>query len=250
MKKWLSANWKPMVFALGLALMCSATGFAEDAAPSASKAAPSLLDNMKEAGFMEYILLFVSIAGLALCLQALVTLRAHLLRPPELSIQLIDLCSQGDVQGALDAAQADSSFLGAVATSTLNNQQFGKEAMEGAMSDMGEIETNKVMNKIGTLNLIAAIAPMLGLTGTTVGMMATFSAMSAGGSEITPDKMAKGISIALVCTFTGLMVAIPLLVVSFILKSIVTKVIYEIVNDVNEMIRITTGGGEGGEEAA
>ena len=100
------------------------------------------------------------------------------------------------------------------------------------------------MNKIGTLNLIAAIAPMLGLTGTTVGMMATFSAMSAGGSEITPDKMAKGISIALVCTFTGLMVAIPLLVVSFILKTIVTKVIYEIVNDFNEMIRITTSGGE------
>ena len=243
MKKWLSANWKPVTCALALALLCMATGHAEEGAAPA-KSAPTLLENMKEAGFMEYILLFVSIAGLALCLQALVTLRAHLLRPPELSIQLIDLCSQGDVQGALDSAQADGSFLGAVATATLNNHQYGKEAMESAMADMGEIETNKVMNKIGTLNLIAAIAPMLGLTGTTVGMMATFSAMSAGGSEITPDKMAKGISIALVCTFTGLMVAIPLLVVSFILKTIVTKVIYEIVNDVNEMIRITTSGGE------
>ncbi|MEI6235836.1 MAG: MotA/TolQ/ExbB proton channel family protein [Planctomycetota bacterium] len=249
MKKWLAANWKPAVMALGMALIFTSTGFAAEEGGGAGKQAPTLLDNMKEAGFMEYILLFVSIAGLALCLQALVSIRAHLLRPPELSIQLLDLCSQGDIQGALDAAQADGSFLGAVSAATLNNHQYGKEAMEGAMSDMGEIESNKVMNKIGTLNLIAAIAPMLGLTGTTVGMMATFSAMSAGGSEITPDKMAKGISIALVCTFTGLMVAIPLLVVSFILKTIATKVTYEIVNDINEMIRITTSGG-GTEEAA
>src|ERR1700712_4119716 len=139
MKKWLSTNWKPVLFMLGFMILTMATGHAEDAAPAGGKAAPTLLDNMKEAGFMEYILLFVSIAGLALCLQALVTLRAHLLRPPELSIQLIDLCSQGDVQGALDAAQADNSFLGAVSTATLNNQQYGKEAMEGAMSDMGEI---------------------------------------------------------------------------------------------------------------
>src|SRR5579862_745194 len=248
MKKWLSANWKPVVVALSLMLLCTATGHAEDAPAGGGRAPASLQENMKEAGFMEYILLFVSIAGLALCLQAIVTLRSHLLRPPELSIQLIDLVSQGDVQGALDAAQADSSFLGAVATATLSNHQFGKEAMESAMSDMGEIETHKVMNKIGTLNLIAAIAPMLGLTGTTVGMMATFSTMALGGSEITPDKMAKGISIALVCTFTGLMVAIPLLVVAYILKAIVTKVIYEIVNDCNEMIRITTGGG--GEQPA
>ena len=35
------------------------------------------------------------------------------------------------------------SFLGAVATATLNNHQYGKEAMEGAMADMGEIETTK-----------------------------------------------------------------------------------------------------------
>ena len=74
------------------------------------------------------------------------------------------------------------------------------------------------------------------------GMMATFSVMAQGGSEVTPDKMAKGISIALVCTFTGLMVAIPLLVVAYILKANVTKVIYEVVNDCNEMIRITTSG--------
>src|SRR6266700_1354979 len=101
MQKFLATYWKPAFLLLALVLMFSTTGLFAEEGGGGAKAAPSLLDNMKEAGFMEYILLFVSIAGLALCLQAIVTLRAHLLRPPELSIQLIDLCSQGDIQGAL-----------------------------------------------------------------------------------------------------------------------------------------------------
>jgi len=204
-------------------------------------AGTSMLETMKDAGFMEYILLFVSIAGFALCLQAIVTLRAHLLRPPGLSAELIRLVQENNVEEAINAAQSDASFLGSVAFATLSNHQLGKEAMEGAMADMGEIETHKVMNKIGILNLIAAIAPMLGLTGTTVGMIATFQTMSQGGAEITPDKMAKGISIALICTFTGLIVAIPLLVVAYLLKANCTQVIYEISNDCNELIRALSG---------
>ena len=67
MKKWLSANWKPgRVRTLWPCFDVSATGLAEEGAAPA-KSAPTLLENMKEAGFMEYILLFVSIAGLALC---------------------------------------------------------------------------------------------------------------------------------------------------------------------------------------
>jgi hypothetical protein len=46
------------------------------------------------------------------------------------------------------------------------------------------------------------------------------------------------------------MVAIPLLVVAYILKANVTKVIYEIVNDCNEMIRVSTAEGGAVEQPA
>jgi len=235
-------NWKNVGVAACMMLLVTGVQVMAADAGGAAKPHPSFLDTAKDAGFMEYILLLVSIAGFALGLQALVTLRAHLLRPPELAAELNNLVQEGNVEGAFDVAQGDNSFLGGVALATLSNAQFGKEAMEGAMADAGEVEGNKLMNKIGTLNLIAAIAPMLGLTGTTVGMIETFATMSAGGAEITADKMAKGISIALICTFTGLMVAIPLLVVGFFLKARVTQVMLEINNDCNEMIRSITSG--------
>jgi len=237
-----SINWKHAAKAVCLVLALSAVNVFAESAGGGEKKHASFLDTAMEAGFVEYVLLLVSIAGFALALQALVQIRAHLLRPPELATELQDLLREGNLEGAFDVAQGDGSFLGTVALATLSNAQYGKEAMDSAMSDVGEVETNKLMNKIGTLNLIAAIAPMLGLTGTTVGMIETFTAMSAGGAEITADKMAKGISIALICTFTGLIVAIPLLVCAFFLKARVTQIVSEVSNDCNEMIRIVTSG--------
>src|SRR6185295_267758 len=116
----------------------------------------SFLDLAKEAGFMEYILLLVSITGFALCFQALVTLRAHLLRPPELANELINCVQEGNLDGAVEAAQGDSSFLGTVAFATLSNAQYGRESMESAMADAGEVEANKLLHKVGILQLIAA----------------------------------------------------------------------------------------------
>jgi len=204
--------------------------------------AGSFFDMAKKAGPMEIVLLLVSITGFALCFQALVTLRGQLMRPPELANELINCVQEGNLDGAVQAAQSDTSLLGTCAFATLSNSQYGKEAMEGAMADVGELEAGKLLHKIGVLQLIAAIAPMLGLTGTTVGMIMTFATIADKADQISAAEMSEGIGVALVCTFTGLMVAIPLLSVSFFLKSRVQQTILEVSNDCNELIRLVTSG--------
>jgi len=187
------------------------------------------------------VLLFVSIAGVALFLQALVTIRKSLLRPPDLAAELVNLTQEGRFDEALEVSQADDSFLAKVASAALANLNYGKEAMEGAMADTGEIEAAKYMHKIGQLQMIAAIAPMLGLTGTTIGMIMTFSVIAVKADAVQASDMARGIAVALVCTFTGLSIAIPLLVGAFYLRSHLTQTINEISNDVNEIIRAAAG---------
>ena len=232
-----TGNVRRCAIVLGaLILGASSMGFAADEVAGAG-----FIDMAKHAGFMEYILLMVSVAGVALGLHAMATIRPHLLRPPHTANELITLCQEGQIDEAADLAQADNTFLGTVAAAALANVQNGKEAMEGAMSDMGEIEAAKYLNKIGLLNLIAAIAPMLGLTGTTIGMIQTFAVISVKADAVSSSDMAKGIAVALVCTFTGLMIAIPLLCVAYYLKSKLTQSIHEISNDVNEIIRTVTG---------
>src|SRR5690606_20857076 len=62
---------------------------------------------------------------------------------------------------------------------------------------------------LGFVKLIAAVAPLLGLLGTVVGMIVTFQAITLYGTG-DPKLMADGISTALVTTVMGLVAAIPL----------------------------------------
>ena len=70
--------------------------------------------------------------------------------------------------------------------------------------------TSPLEKGIGTIRLLAAVAPLLGLLGTVTGMIATFQSITLFGTG-DPKLMAGGISQALVTTVIGLICAIPLL---------------------------------------
>ncbi len=61
---------------------------------------------------------------------------------------------------------------------------------------------------LSTIAVLSAVAPLMGLLGTVVGMMQTFDVITIFGTGNT-RAMASGISVALVTTQTGLMVSIP-----------------------------------------
>lgn len=67
------------------------------------------------------------------------------------------------------------------------------------------------------LNVLVISAPLFGLLGTVLGMLLTFKAIGVGGSS-TSEVIAKGISEALVATQTGMMIAVPGLIMATIAK--------------------------------
>jgi biopolymer transport protein ExbB len=74
------------------------------------------------------------------------------------------------------------------------------------------------LDRFGSVILvIAAVAPLLGLLGTVTGMIATFDIITEFGTG-DPKLLSGGISIALVTTELGLIVAIPVLMVGNLLS--------------------------------
>ena len=67
----------------------------------------------------------------------------------------------------------------------------------------------KIERKLIFLNTLVASAPLLGLLGTVIGMLSTFTAISSGSGSETVDMVAAGISEALITTQTGLFIALP-----------------------------------------
>jgi biopolymer transport protein ExbB len=71
--------------------------------------------------------------------------------------------------------------------------------------------------RLSVLNTLVAAAPLVGLLGTVFGMLLTFRALAVGGGKIT-DMMAQGISAALFPPEVGLCVALPGLMLIYIIK--------------------------------
>ena len=84
----------------------------------------------------------------------------------------------------------------------------------------------KLEKFLPTLALFAVISPLLGLLGTVSGMIETFKIITEVGTG-DPGMLAGGISVALLTTQFGLMVAIPIMLVHHFLKSQVDKIVVD-----------------------
>ena len=92
------------------------------------------------------------------------------------------------------------------------------ETLEYKLDEAILKELPKLQRGLGALSLLAAIAPLLGLLGTVIGIIETFQSITLYGTG-DPRAMSDGISQALVTTVMGLVVAIPLLLLHSFLSS-------------------------------
>lgn len=89
--------------------------------------------------------------------------------------------------------------------------------IEGRFREVEATQLPDVDRRIAFANVLVISAPLFGLLGTVLGMLLTFKAIGIGGSN-TSEIIAKGISEALVATQTGMMVAIPGLIMTHMAK--------------------------------
>jgi len=171
-------------------------------------------------GFFDMMAIYLcSLASTALIVEHCITIRRATV-VPELSVaQIKTMFDERRFREALEFCQADPSFVAAVIHAGLIEAANGYEAMENAMQDAASERTARLYRKIEWLNLLGNVAPMFGLWGTIWGMMVAFGEIEGKGGKANPADLAGGIMIALVSTFSGLIVAIPSLSAYSIFKT-------------------------------
>ena len=78
-------------------------------------------------------------------------------------------------------------------------------------------------SKLNSLQVIAAIAPLLGLLGTVFGMIEAFQQMEIAGKNVDPSILSGGIWEALLTTAAGLSVAIPIVIFESYFRNLVAR---------------------------
>lgn len=205
--------------------------FQDDAAPDAApapKAGPaasqevSLLKWLVDSLGWGYILVFLALSfvmvGLII-INALAARRDYVC-PQALIDGFESLLDEKKYQDAYELAKADGSFLGNVLSSGLAKLSNSYAHAIEAMQEVGMEENMKIQHRLSYLQLIGNIAPMVGLFGTVHGMIAAFFVIAtSAGATPDPNKLADGISKALVTTLVGLAIAIPAIAAFNILRN-------------------------------
>ena len=156
---------------------------------------PSVGERIDQGGVVGYVILGLGALGLLLAVAC-----------------FINLVRIG--QGVSKQQKSDQVIkgnpLGEIMQAYQDNRDADLETLELKLDEIIMRAAPSIERGVGGIKLIASVAPLLGLLGTVVGMIATFQAITLFGTG-DPKLMANGISEALVTTMLGLVVAIPTL---------------------------------------
>ena len=157
------------------------------------------------------VLLPMSALAVQLVVQSSLLLRRQKLLPDEEIDQMRQKLKKGDKDAAIAYVEKRDSLLARTLYAGLSQLSSGREAMENVMVETIEEQSTGLMRKIEWLNIVGNVAPMIGLFGTVWGMINAFNGIVEAGGQPEPVDLADGISVALVTTWWGLVVAIPAL---------------------------------------
>jgi len=172
-----------------------------------------------------YPIILCSIIGLSVFIERLWTLRRSKIIPPEFINQIEERVKARKISEAIYLCQNDNSSIAKVFLAGLKNLGKGMWLVKEAIEDRGSREGLILEKYLGLLSTIAQMSTLLGLLGTVSGMIKTFKAISLTGQN--PALLAGGIAEALIATFSGLCVAVPVMAFHRILKDKAELLIYE-----------------------
>ena len=91
----------------------------------------------------------------------------------------------------------------------LEKARLSSADMRDELNRIARRQLDRLGGHLRILEVIAVVAPLLGLLGTVLGMISAFQAMEAAGAQVDPAVLSGGIWEALLTTAVGLAVAIP-----------------------------------------
>ena len=170
-----------------------------------------MFELVKAGGWLMLPIILCSIAAVAICIERFFALNPEKIAPPHLLAEVWDWIKNNQVSASKLRDLKQSSPLGRILAAGLSNSRHGRDVMKESIQEAASHVVHDLERYLNTLGTIAAVAPLLGLLGTVIGMIKVFTAIMLQGTG-NAGVLAGGISEALITTAAGLSVAIPALI--------------------------------------
>lgn len=192
----------------------------------------TILDTILAGGIVGGLIIMLSIVAVGFIIEHFISIKRSRLMPEHVMLDLQEMVDAGRINEAIEYCEdpAHACLTTDVVLAGLERYQgseFGFAEYKSAVEEAGEDYTGRLYRKTEVLGVIGAVAPMLGLTGTVLGMIAAFNEIASSGGAPKPDDLADGIGQALVTTLLGLIVAIPCMVAFSFFRNYIDSLVAE-----------------------
>lgn len=191
---------------------------------------------IKKLGWMGWVFLvpFVgaTLISLWFTVERLVVLKRSRVIPKPFVERFLEHLRQGklDRNSSLKLCEQSDSPIAAVFAHGVRKWGKSSVEVEQAIIDGGERQVSELRAHLRVLNGVATVTPLMGLLGTVLGMIQAFNDIASAGAAASAGKteqLAVGISLALLTTACGLMIAIPTLIMYMFLSGRVDALVME-----------------------
>ncbi len=194
-----------------------------------------LVEKFVQGGFFMWPILGCLVLGLAFSIFKLISIGRAGVDTKKFLVQVRRAMDEGGVEKAIDVCSSNPGSVASVFQAGLMRADEGIEAAEKAIISYGSIEMSFLERGLIWISTFLSIAPLLGFTGTVQGMIEAFDAIAAA-KNISPEIVASGISVALLTTLFGLVVAMILQVFYNYFVSRIDKLVVEMEESSIELI--------------
>lgn len=162
-------------------------------------------------GGVMFLIVLCSMASVTVMISVWLRLRDRYVMPHDVCGQLRGLpgyADKGDIRPLQELLENDGSLLARLGARAISGTFASREECVETITARAKEELHHLERGVSVLEAMVTVAPLLGLLGTTVGLVGMFAAF---GGDAGPDtlEVAREIGVALRCTIAGLFVAVP-----------------------------------------
>jgi len=203
---------------------------------------PTLLSH---GGPMIWLILGASAVALAVFIERVLHFHRAQINSMEFLNGVRNVLKRENVVEALSICDATPGPVARLVKVAILNRDRGREGVREALEEAGLVEIPPLEDKLNLLATIAQIAPLMGLLGTVLGFIHIFGELQAAGTFANMRALAGGSWEGLICTATGLAVAIPCYAGYNYLVSRVNAIVLDMEKAAGEIVNIVSDSNNG-----
>jgi len=162
-----------------------------------------------EGRYVVWLILFTGATAIVVFVQRFLHYHRAQINSTEFLNGVRNVLKRDNVVEAISICDATPGPVARLVKTAILNRDHGRERVREAIEEAGLVEVPRLEEKLSLLATIAQLAPLLGLFGTVLGFIQIFQQTQEAGLYAHAGLLSRGVWQALICSATGLAVAIP-----------------------------------------